>query len=61
MPPRLMALFCAAIMFGLTAQPVRADPGMLPDLTNFDEGKLLATGGVSAVEGEGGGGLAPGP
>ena len=28
-------------------------------LTNFDQGKLLATGGVSAVEGEGGGGLTP--
>ncbi len=31
---------------------------MLPKLANFDQGKLLATGGVSAVEGEGGGGLA---
>ncbi len=28
-------------------------------MVNFDEGRLLATGGVSAVEGEGGGGLAP--
>jgi hypothetical protein len=28
-------------------------------MINFDEGRLLATGGVSAVEGEGGGGLAP--
>jgi hypothetical protein len=31
---------------------------MMPKLANFDEGKLLATGGVSTIEGEGGGGLA---
>jgi hypothetical protein len=45
------------IAFSCLAAPALADD-MLPALTNFDEGKLLATGGVSAVEGEGGGGLA---
>jgi hypothetical protein len=44
----LAALFSSAAAFA-------DDAPML----NFDEGRLLATGGVSAVEGEGGGGLAP--
>ena len=38
------------------AQDAQADA---PAPALFDEGKLLATGGVSAVEGEGGGGLTP--
>ncbi len=45
-------LICAlTLLTGLAAQPALAD-----DL--FDSGKLLATGGVSQVEGAGGGGLA---
>lgn len=45
-------LFCAfPLLLALVAQPAFAD-----DL--FDGGKLLATGGVSQVEGAGGGGLA---
>jgi hypothetical protein len=59
MARRLLALSCSAILFGLAALPARADHDMVRDLTNFDEGKLLATGGVSAIEGEGGGGLTP--
>src|ERR1700742_352455 len=52
--------FAALILPMLAAMPALADAS---DPWNrgtalFDEGKLLATGGVSAVEGEGGGGLA---
>jgi hypothetical protein len=43
-----------ALLAGLVSSPLRAD-----DLSGvFDQGKLLATGGVSQVEGAGGGGLA---
>ncbi len=45
----------AALLFSQAAFAGDASSGMI----NFDEGRLLATGGVSAVEGEGGGGLAP--
>src|SRR5580704_13976715 len=52
----------AAALFLLVAIPAFADDGApSEDLRGhdlFDQGKLLATGGVSAVEGEGGGGLA---
>ena len=54
--PRLLVPACAAILFCLFAWHAQAADW---DLTNFDQGKLLATGGVSAVEGEGGGGLTP--
>jgi Protein of unknown function (DUF3034) len=49
--------FCVLASVFLSAPAMAADipSGMI----NFDEGRLLATGGVSAVEGEGGGGLAP--
>jgi hypothetical protein len=59
MVSRLLVASCTAILFGLCVPPARADQDMVQDMTNFDEGKLLATGGVSAVEGEGGGGLTP--
>jgi hypothetical protein len=42
----------------LLSAPAFADDAS-SGILNFDEGRLLATGGVSAVEGEGGGGLAP--
>jgi hypothetical protein len=59
-----LELLCAAVLLVLSLAPAAAqdlpqNPGLMPGLTNFDEGKLLATGGVSAVEGEGGGGLTP--
>jgi hypothetical protein len=57
MASRLVVVSCAAILFGISVPPASAD--MVQELTNFDEGKLLATGGVSAIEGEGGGGLTP--
>ena len=51
--------FGASILAGfLLSTPAMADDQSRP-MVNFDEGRLLATGGVSAVEGEGGGGLAP--
>ncbi len=50
-----LACVLALSAFGPTES--RADD-IMPKLANFDQGKLLATGGVSAVEGEGGGGLA---
>jgi hypothetical protein len=54
--------FAAALVAGLSlAAPARADDGggMLDKgLALFDSGKLLATGGVSNIEGAGGGGLA---
>jgi hypothetical protein len=50
----------AASMLALLLSPVMAfADDASRGLVNFDEGKLLATGGVSAVEGEGGGGLTP--
>jgi hypothetical protein len=49
------ASMLAIVLFSGAAVAEDASPGML----NFDEGRLLATGSVSAVEGEGGGGLAP--
>jgi len=52
-------LLAAAIL--AVQLPAKADeaPSMIDDAVNmFDEGKLLATGGVSNVEGAGGGGLA---
>ena len=51
----LGASVLAGLLFSQAAFAEDASPGMI----NFDEGRLLATGGVSAVEGEGGGGLAP--
>jgi hypothetical protein len=53
-------VFGAVCTLGLLAFAPAASSAdeMMPKLANFDEGKLLATGGVSAVEGEGGGGLA---
>jgi hypothetical protein len=61
---RSTALLCAAFLLLLSLVPARAEElsqgsSRFADLSNFDEGKLLATGGVSAVEGEGGGGLVP--
>jgi hypothetical protein len=51
--------FGASILAGFVlTTPALADDESRP-MVNFDEGRLLATGGVSAVEGEGGGGLAP--
>ena len=49
----------AALLFSGVTQALADDSGMLSGLSNFDQGKLLATGGVSAVEGAGGGGLTP--
>ena len=49
------ASMLAIVLFSGAAIAEDASSGMI----NFDEGRLLATGGVSAVEGEGGGGLAP--
>ena len=46
--------FMAALLLSAPAFADDAASGML----NFDEGRLLSTGGVSSVEGEGGG-LAP--
>ena len=51
----LGASVLAVLLFSQAAFAEDTSPGMI----NFDEGRLLATGGVSAVEGEGGGGLAP--
>jgi len=51
----LGASVLAVLLFSQAAFAEDVSPGMI----NFDEGRLLATGGVSAVEGEGGGGLAP--
>lgn len=55
---RFGILFCAGL-FSL-ALPAFADdaPAKSDPLSMFDEGKLLATGGVSNVEGAGGGGIA---
>lgn len=63
---RTGALLAAAVLGGLAGQPALAAddgkapaPGVdLPAVDLFDSGKLLATGGVSALEGAGGGGLA---
>ena len=56
-------LLAAAIFVAQNTPPAQADetsaPSMIDNAVNmFDEGKLLATGGVSNVEGAGGGGLA---
>jgi hypothetical protein len=48
------SLSCLIVMVGLISPPAYADAPW----TMFDQGKLLATGGVSEVEGAGGGGLA---
>lgn len=52
--------FGIALLAVLACSPALADDGGMLDkgLGLFDGGKLLATGGVSAVEGAGGGGLA---
>src|SRR3954468_7971469 len=47
-----------AALFAFASPPALAEE-LTQSLTNFDQGKLLATGGVSAIEGEGGGGLVP--
>jgi hypothetical protein len=62
MPLRLVCLLAAALCFPLCfplAAMAQDDDGAPParHAPLFDSGKLLATGGVSAVEGEGGGGL----
>ncbi len=49
-----LSLSCQALLAGLFCLPAHAQ---MP-WTVFDEGKLLATGGVSQIEGAGGGGLA---
>ena len=56
--------FTALVGLAAFSPPVRADDGLvvsipprLPDLPYFESGKLLATGGVSNVEGAGGGGI----
>jgi hypothetical protein len=56
--PQLSKAMIAAAFLLSASCPAAGAGAMLPKLTNFDQGKLLATGGVSAVEGEGGGGLA---
>jgi hypothetical protein len=53
----VFGLVCAFALLFFASATARADD-MMPKLANFDEGKLLATGGVSTIEGEGGGGLA---
>ena len=55
-----MRWFGIALLAVLACSPALADGGGMLDkgLGLFDGGKLLATGGVSAVEGAGGGGLA---
>jgi Protein of unknown function (DUF3034) len=50
---RVVAVFVAILCFSLPAFAEDSGTAL------FDQGKLLATGGVSAVEGEGGGGLVP--
>ena len=56
----LLGLAFLAALFSVTSAYAADDPPNLWDRGSamFDESKLLATGGVSAVEGEGGGGLA---
>ena len=56
----LLGLAFLAALFSVTSAYAADDPPNLWDggSAMFDESKLLATGGVSAVEGEGGGGLA---
>jgi hypothetical protein len=51
--------FGASILAGLLLAPAAFADDASSGMINSDEGRLLATGGVSAVEGEGGGGLAP--
>jgi Protein of unknown function (DUF3034) len=53
---RVCAPYVIGCMAALSAAPALAGGGNSFDM--FDEGKLLATGGVSTVEGSGGGGLA---
>ena len=55
-----MRVVGVALLAFLACSPARADDGGLLDkgMALFDGGKLLATGGVSNVEGAGGGGLA---
>jgi hypothetical protein len=55
-----MRVWRGLILLGaLAATPAFADGGMLDKgMDMFDSGKLLATGGVSSLEGAGGGGLA---
>ena len=52
---RVHAPFVIGCMAAFLAVPARADS--TDPLDMFDEGKLLATGGVSTIEGSGGGGL----
>jgi len=52
------AFVCAAVVGLMAAYAAAADETVHHD-TLFDEGKLLATGGVSQVEGAAGGGLVP--
>ena len=49
-----LSVFCLAVTASLASMPAYADAPW----TMFDQGKLLATGGVSEVEGTGGGGIA---
>jgi hypothetical protein len=56
-----LVLFCAVCpVVALADTPAPATSGSMLDTASdmFDEGKLLATGGVSTVEGAGGGGIA---
>ena len=58
MQRRLWVLaMCAGLVSVTAAQAEDTGDAPSPSRSWFDEGKLLATGGVSAVEGEGGGGL----
>ena len=52
-------LFLSALLAASVAGSAQASDSWFGDgMPSFDEGKLLATGGVSQVEGAGGGGLA---
>ncbi len=52
-----VVVYGLAMLAGLACGPLRADE-VSADPVLFDQGKLLATGGVSQIEGAGGGGLA---
>jgi hypothetical protein len=61
MSPRALSLLAAGLMAVFSLPAMAQDDEAAPPAYRaplFDSGKLLATGGVSAVEGEGGGGLA---
>ena len=56
---KCVSLAAAGLLLSVATALAQDDAASVPErgMALFDEGKLLATGGVSAVEGEGGGGL----